>query len=230
MCSSCYNNGIIDNAERASENLAVVNGKDLAVEVGTLMRMEEFKVEGKPESAEWACGVCSLINVGSELRCTVWLSSRPTRGEEDKEEDKEEDNSSGKKRAFAETEEGNAAEPVVEEPIFNPYADLIEHVVENTLKNFISTYLAANVEENRSQIELLVKLTCTDDEKFVIRVVEKLIECAFLRDRQDVLLACGEVRVCEERSDELRRRVYWILTCMVDTSVRNGAARSEATS
>ena len=180
--------------------MAVVNGKDLAVEVGTLMRMEEFKVEGKPESAEWACGVCSLINIGSELRCTVCLSSRPTRGEGDKEED----NSSGKKRAFAETEEGNeegnAPEPVVEEPIFNPYADLIEHVVENTLKNFISTYLAANVEENRSQIELLVKLTCTDDEKFVIRVVEKLIECVFLRDRQDVLLACGEVRVCESEA------------------------------
>ena len=32
------------------------------------------------------------------------------------------------------------------------------------------------------------------------------------------------MRVCEERSDELKRQVYWILTCMVDTSVRNVAA------
>ena len=24
-----------------------------------------------------------------------------------------------------------------------------------------------------------------------------------------------KVRVCEDRSDELKRRVYWILTCMV---------------
>ena len=32
------------------------------------------------------------------------------------------------------------------------------------------------------------------------------------------------MRVCEERSDELKCQVHWILTCMVDTSVRNVAA------
>ena len=33
-----------------------------------------------------------------------------------------------------------------------------------------------------------------------------------------------QVRVCEEQSDELKRRVYWILTYMLDTSICNGAA------
>ena len=40
----------------------------------------------------------------------------------------------------------------------------------------------------------------------------------------EVTAVSEEVRVCEERSDELKRRAYWILTCMVDTSVRNVAA------
>ena len=34
----------------------------------------------------------------------------------------------------------------------------------------------------------------------------------------------AKVRVCEEQSDELKRRVYWILTYMLDTSICNGAA------
>ena len=34
----------------------------------------------------------------------------------------------------------------------------------------------------------------------------------------------GEVRVCEERSDELRRRVFWTSTCIANNFVRNIAA------
>ena len=50
-----------------------------------------------------------------------------------------------------------------------------------------------------------------------------LLECLFLlRSRQALpdALSEMEVRVCEERSDELKRRVYLILAYMVDTSVR----------
>ena len=39
-----------------------------------------------------------------------------------------------------------------------------------------------------------------------------------------LIISEEEVRVCEKRSDELKRRVHWILTCMVDTSVRTVAA------
>ena len=35
-----------------------------------------------------------------------------------------------------------------------------------------------------------------------------------------------QVRVCEERSEELRRRVYWISTWVANTSVRNATATS----
>ena len=34
----------------------------------------------------------------------------------------------------------------------------------------------------------------------------------------------GKVRVCEEQSEELRRRVYWTTTYMADISVRGIAA------
>ena len=32
------------------------------------------------------------------------------------------------------------------------------------------------------------------------------------------------MRVCEKRSDELKRRVYWIFKYMLDTSICNGGA------
>ena len=41
----------------------------------------------------------------------------------------------------------------------------------------------------------------------------------FLKYETRCLLPYSQVRVREERSDELRRRVYWISTYMPDTSI-----------
>ena len=64
-------------------------------------------------------------------------------------------------------------------------------------------------------------------------IVKKFLKIAvgdFSEEEKLEELRRSKVRVCEERSDELKRRDYWILASMVDTSERNGAARSEATS
>ena len=47
----------------------------------------------------------------------------------------------------------------------------------------------------------------TDEERRQAAVLKKRVED---KKRQQ-----SKVRVCEERSDELKKRVYWILTCMV---------------
>lgn len=187
LCLSCYNSGISNNVGRGEDEMAIVGGA--RVEVGSLRRMEAFKVvegniKAEEVSGEWACGVCSLINVASATNCSVCTSARgaigvamETGGEEE---------GSGKKRKLEEEEREVKTEDTegAKEPVYelSPYAELNEHVLENMLNTLKENVMeGGRVEECRSQIELLVKLSNTDDQKFTIKVVEKLIECLFLR-------------------------------------------------
>ena len=69
-------------------------------------------------------------------------------------------------------------------------------------------------------------VTRTARQESIVEEEKKIEEVEIIEENQRTSVAADtnpsegvseEVRVCEERSDELRRRVYWILTDMLDT-------------